>query len=374
MEWFACEECRSAFPEGAVNCDTAGDVSARCGACGDVVGRCDLRIRRIELPDELADELRESIHACEQEGCGGGYYDHEDHERIGDETTVCLREALYELVEARTDEPFFVLLAALAEADDDLRRIVALPDVSCPNCGAEIDDWYTDVKTCVYESLIPRLLKPPPEIRDIDLPDLASRIEWWRSDSSVYLVHLTRGQLYVTKRDNIEYKEHKEKITASEALWSILASGELRANRGKGLRAKAVCFTEKPLAALKETIMGAEARVRRGSRSLAWAAYGVMFEKAYLRELGVRPVIHADDAEHAALPEDMRYRAVRFGRGANWLHEREWRAPGDLTFDLTKCIVLVPTFQQGELFRSTLAKQGRAARGFLPLLDVFAAL
>jgi hypothetical protein len=149
----------------------------------------------------------------------------------------------------------------------------------------------------------------------------------------------------------------------------------LKAKRGRGSRAKAVCFTEKPLAALKDTILGSEARVRRGTRALGWSAYGVMFEKSYLQGLGVRPVLHLDDAGRAKMPEEFVHRVVSFEAGTNWLHEREWRAPGDVPFDPTKCVVLVPTFEQADVFRAALARHGKqTVRGFLPLLDLFAAL
>ncbi len=67
-------------------------------------------------------------------------------------------------------------------------------------------------------------------------------------------------------------------------------------------------------------------------------------------------------------------RVVSFRIGANWLHECEWRAPDDIVFDLAQCIVLVPDFEQAEIFRLELEKVGRRARGFLPLHDLFAAL
>ena len=163
-------------------------------------------------------------------------------------------------------------------------------------------------------------------------------------------------------------------VPAPEVLWSILASCRLRAKKGKGMYEKAVCFSEKPLVALKDTVMGAEARVRRGTRSLVWSAYGIMFEKTYLQSLGVRPVLHLDDQERLSCPKEMAHRIISFKEGTNWLHEREWRGATDLVFDITQCIVLVPNFEQAEIFRAALAEKGKRARGILPLHDLFAAL
>ena len=175
-------------------------------------------------------------------------------------------------------------------------------------------------------------------------------------------------------RDNIDYEDKIEKVSAPGVLWRILTEGRLYAKKGKGMHTKAVCFTEKPLGALKDTIIGREAEVRKSTRSLAWAPYGVMFDKSYLNTLGVAPVLHMSDEEHALCPPNFAHRVVRFSTGANWLHEREWRAPDDIVFDLAQCIILVPDFEQAEIFRLELEKVGRRARGFLPLYDLFAAL
>lgn len=367
MELFLCEECLSDCPDGSIEGDeVAGSCDSSCAGCGATLTDGSIRISRVALSDELLLEFGNTIYACEAPICPGGVF--------GD-TNCWLSDALSEFIESQPDDPLCRVLAALCDDSDELRSMVAPPELQCPECGSDINDWYADVKTKTYRVLVPRLHDPPAEVRDIPQLDLASRIEWWRSDSSTCLVHLTRAGRMVTMRDNVDYEDHTEQLSAPEVLWSILASGVLRANAGRGLRAPAVCLTEKPIPALKETILGAEARVRRGSRSLAWAPYGVMFEKTYLRQLGACPVVHLGSDEREIVPDEMAYRVVPFTAKVNWLHEREWRAAEDIAFDLAQCIVLVPTFDQIGVFREALARHRLGSpRGFLPLLDVFACL
>ncbi|AKU96674.1 hypothetical protein AKJ09_03338 [Labilithrix luteola] len=135
-----------------------------------------------------------------------------------------------------------------------------------------------------------------------------------------------------------------------------------------------MCFTEKPLTALKDTILGNEARVRKKGRSKQWAPYGVMFSKDYLREHGARPAVHVTRQEWESLPVELQPYALRLGRRANWVHEREWRLGSDLVFDPARCIVLVPDFDQADAFRKALDARGLRVMGILPLIDLFAAI
>lgn len=55
--------------------------------------------------------------------------------------------------------------------------------------------------------------------------------------------------------------------------------------------------------------------------------------------------------------------ALRLEQRANWVHEREWRVGSDLVFDLARCIVLVPTFDQADTFRKALDARGLSVMG-----------
>lgn len=250
--------------------------------------------------------MRKSIHACEQEGCGGGTWDSEDGDVIGADTNTSIGDQLIECIPDTTT--FGKLILWLVESDDV--SLVEWPELACRACGAELDGWGAEVKTRIHQDLVDRLPEPPPEISAITTKSPAEAIEWWRSDCSTYLVHLTRGASVGVRVDNIDYEPKIERLSAPDLLWIILTDRTLKAKRGKGTKSSAVCFTEKPLTALKDTVLGAEAHVRRGKRALRWPAYGVMFEKDNLRGLGVRPVIHVDPTDASKLPPELAYRAV----------------------------------------------------------------
>jgi hypothetical protein len=249
---------------------------------------------------------------------------------------------------------------------------VDLPDLSCPNCGTEFDNWYTDVK---QERILVTLLVPhniPSEIQGLpEDPDHASFIEYFRADCSRYLVHLTKPGRVSFGFDNVVYEKVERDFTAAEVLWAILISSTIQARRGKGMRRPAVCLTEKPLPALKDSLVGHEASRRRG-RAISWSPYGVMFDKSYAMRKGVAPVLPCSPADANTIPEESQFRITPLSHNSNWLHEREWRCATDLKFDLSEAVVLVPNWEQAEAFRSALTQRGQHARGFLPLFDLFA--
>lgn len=141
-----------------------------------------------------------------------------------------------------------------------------------------------------------------------------------RPDLTPYLIHLTRASI----------KEGK-KISSFEVLISILQSGELYGSGKEGYikgSQKATCFMDIPFSALKYTLT-ADNRTR-------YEPYGIFYKKDIAYSDGCRPVIYLSDAETAKLniPDDELWRIVRFEPGGNgwisWLHEREWRCPGNL--------------------------------------------
>ena len=59
--------------------------------------------------------------------------------------------------------------------------------------------------------------------------------------------------------------------------------------------------------------------------------YGVMLSKSAVFQLGGRPVIYLPDAEGTWIPDEHKWRHVRFEHGQiDFTHEREWRMLGDL--------------------------------------------
>jgi hypothetical protein len=104
---------------------------------------------------------------------------------------------------------------------------------------------------------------------------------------------------------------------------------------------RCVCFTEAPPAAFE--LVSQFPFVR-------YSQFGLMFDEAWIYERGGRPVIYQSDAEFAVLPEDLRWRHVRFepigDQIVDFTWEREWRVPCDaLDFTPEAAVVVVPNGQ-----------------------------
>lgn len=72
---------------------------------------------------------------------------------------------------------------------------------------------------------------------------------------------------------------------------------------------------------------------------------GIVVPKQWLFELGGRPVIYQTDEEYFGLPEEYRWRHVRFDppNGVDFTWEREWRIQTDESpFDTSIAEVIVP--------------------------------
>lgn len=144
-----------------------------------------------------------------------------------------------------------------------------------------------------------------------------SETESRRPDLSLALVHLTRERV-----------EPERKVTSFDVLKDILATGIIKGSGNAGFvkgSQRAVCLTETPLSALHHFATPPDKRLKRYRFS------GIAISKKAAFEVGGRPVIYLPDAEAGWIPEDQRWRHVRFEHGkVDWTHEREWRVPGDL--------------------------------------------
>lgn len=128
-------------------------------------------------------------------------------------------------------------------------------------------------------------------------------------------------------------------MSAGQRLGRILADERIRGFNTFGAGAPVVCLTESTKAAV--TLLVAERR---------YEPCGIGFSKQFVFNQGAAPAIYVRGDEWPqidALPQPLRSRAVRFWPGAvpegaevvpqnltrsEWLHEREWRVPGDLDF------------------------------------------
>lgn len=178
-----------------------------------------------------------------------------------------------------------------------------------------------------------------------------------RPDISEGLIHLT--------------KETGSK-SAFEVLKSILISGKLKAStknsgfiKGTG---KAVCFSEAPLSAVQHliarSIKETEGKVRK-----RYSTYGLAVSKESIYELGGRPVIYLPNNEAEWVPDDQKWRQVRFEYpDIDWTHEREWRLPLDLKLNSVRGIyVLVSTATEAKEIHSLQWPYKEWLRGVLPM-------
>lgn len=154
-----------------------------------------------------------------------------------------------------------------------------------------------------------------------------------RDDISEKLVHLTKG----TGNDQAKHREQ-----ALIVLAKILKEKKLNGGTGyiKGSH-KCVCFSEAPISKLSQIIAAGK------DGKFKYQPYGVIVDKRWLYIKGGRPVIYGPDPDYSKLPEEMRYRHVRFHLSAEttidhtW--EREWRIKTDeLTITPDDVTIVVP--------------------------------
>jgi hypothetical protein len=172
-------------------------------------------------------------------------------------------------------------------------------------------------------------------LRTYNLPDVG--------DHLIHFTGRTGGRFSVP--DDIR------NLSPADRLAQILYQGRIRAapTFGTGLR---------PIVAFTESSQTSVLRLISEGRYTSW---GIGFSKQFIFEQGGGPVLYIRgdewDAATAVLPDPARARAVRFWPGAaweegdpltfdgvqqlpdslanesQWLHEREWRVPHDVTFD-----------------------------------------
>lgn len=368
-----CPECFKRVEDyaGGIEKHLEPDAEEYCEICARKIIDKYFSISRIELSDEITREIIPKILACESDGCGRKW-DSESNDYFLDETNSNLLELFVDVVSGKVENPYQKILNLIN--DQGYIDEIELSDIRCSACGCDIDGWYADIKTEVIYRTLPEIPNLPEEIKILPLKTSAHRIEYYRSDCSPYLIHLTHTNSVVVGYSNIDYEDNREQLQAPQILWLILASQTLRKFKGPGLREASVCFSEKPLIGLKETLLGQENKEREKKKAIKWAPYGVMFEKDYLIKLGVSPVLPLDFRDMQLLPQEMKWRRVPFSNSDNFLHEREWRSKDDIKFDSQECIVLVPDFSQAESFKKALEMKQIKVKGILPILEVFASI
>jgi hypothetical protein len=147
-----------------------------------------------------------------------------------------------------------------------------------------------------------------------------------RRDISDKLVHFTKGE------NEEEVFQRLRNIVKERR---ILGTSE----KIKG-GYQCVCFSEAPLMSLQDGLVNPDAYSR-------YSPFGIIFEKRWIFAQRGRPVIYQTDGEFSQLPEELRWRHVRYepnrDEPIDFTWEREWRIKcGALTFDPSSAGIVVP--------------------------------
>jgi hypothetical protein len=182
-------------------------------------------------------------------------------------------------------------------------------------------------------------------LRTYDSPDVGD-----------HLVHFT-GR--IGSRVNVDPRI--EALPAQERLLHILVDGVVHGFETFGADAPVVCLTESTKAAMRQLIQ--EGR---------YAPCGVGFSKQLVFDRGGGPALYVrgDEWQTAAtLSHPLRSRIVRLWPGAEpepgehlpvhltrpseWLHEREWRVPGEVRFEWSDVRFLIVPHSGWQAFYAT---------------------
>lgn len=150
-----------------------------------------------------------------------------------------------------------------------------------------------------------------------------------RSDISRSVIHFTRERIeYKPSADVMEPLEIEKTVSAFEVLKEIMKSGTIKGSGNAGYvkgKKKAVCLSEIPLSAIRDFASPPS------DKNARYRYYGIALSKKAVFALGGRPVIYLPDSENSWIPDEEKWRQVRYEFGeVDWTHEREWRIPSDL--------------------------------------------
>lgn len=172
--------------------------------------------------------------------------------------------------------------------------------------------------------------------------DLLRRIHLVRRDVATLLFHFTRAPHPYTP----PLRVNSWPPSAMSVLENVLSERRLVGSNAyiRGGH-RCICFTEAPIGEVVSLFKLAELAAEDGLRP-KYEPYGVAVTKEWLFAQGGRSVIYQPDAEYNFLPENIRYRHVRYdpGAGIDFTWEREWRVRADeLRLDPKNTLVVVPS-------------------------------
>jgi hypothetical protein len=151
-------------------------------------------------------------------------------------------------------------------------------------------------------------------------------------------------------------------LSADEALYSILRGGVIKGSGEEGFIKgpnRAVCLTEMPLSSVKYFVQNTYHKHN-------YKYFGIALSKVKGWKAGARPVIYLPDDEANWIPDDERWRHMKFNFGdVDFTHEREWRMKGDLKLQGFGFYVIVPNREYEKRVLEINPKCVKSIIGFL---------
>lgn len=172
-----------------------------------------------------------------------------------------------------------------------------------------------------------------------------------RIDLSNYLIHFTKGE---DENDTIGSYNNLKNIIKSQTI--IANNGDIRGNY------YCVCFTEAPIDCLKSSN-----GIVCYDGTKKYSNYGIMIPKLEIYHMGGRPAIYTDPEDFNILPDNLKYRYVRFEPLKNigvtdskcdFTWEREWRIQQSIQLNqLNSYEIIVPALSIGEALISEATEE-----------------
>ncbi|WP_446010411.1 hypothetical protein [Candidatus Electrothrix sp.] len=175
-------------------------------------------------------------------------------------------------------------------------------------------------------------------------------MKYYRPDITQALIHLTGD------------RTASNGCSAEQALQNILKEGKIRGSNSTGFIKgpnRATCFTEMPLSSVKYFIKDHYAQHK-------YENYGIAMHKSHAWNQGARPVIYLPDNEGGWIPDEEKWRLVRFEYGdVDFTHEREWRCKGDVNMAGGGIYIIVPDNAAENRLRSSEQHSSLSITSFL---------
>ncbi|MBO1017965.1 DUF2971 domain-containing protein [Achromobacter sp. SD115] len=180
-----------------------------------------------------------------------------------------------------------------------------------------------------------------------------------RTDLSTQVVHLTREQTAGATKGTAEVLfdiVDQQRIVASPVHQAFIVGN-----------ISAVCFQDAPLGAICQNVFYEQKYKEQNEKAkVRYRAMGIAFAKDYAYGKGARPVVY-DQTRVAKeyLSSDQWWRIVNFDLSdenniIDWTHEREWRVPGDFTFDRSEVTLLFVNAGSYKAFQSLCKKKDKS--------------